>query len=116
MKWDQSRPVPWQQLIRTWLIYVAVMAAVFMIFFRGGNLVGILGGLFISGPLYLLIGYALAKFGYRRQTYKELRAERNEQVAAKETAASPAPADRPRPAPTKRTGGGTQRKPAKRKR
>ncbi len=114
MNWDRSRPVPWQQLVRTWLIYVAVMAAVFLLFFRGSNFAGIMGGLLVSGPLYLAIGYVLAKLGYRRQTFKELRAERDQKAAAETTTS--APPQRNRPAPTKRTGGGTPRKPDKRKR
>ncbi len=40
MAWDSSRPVPWRRLIREWLIYVAIMAAIFLIFFRDDNLVG----------------------------------------------------------------------------
>lgn len=115
MKWDQSRPVPWQQLVRTWLIYVAIMAVVFIIFFRNSNLIGVLGGLFISGPLYLGIGYVLAKLGYRRQTFKELRADREQEQSSK-AAAPTGQAERQRPAPTKRTGGGTPRKGTKRKR
>ena len=113
MNWDRSRPVPWQQLVRTWLIYVAVMAAVFLLFFRGSNFAGIMGGLLVSGPLYLAIGYVLAKLGYRRQTFKELRAERDQKAAETTTSTPP---QRNRPAPTKRTGGGTPRKPDKRKR
>ena len=40
MAWDSSRPVPWNRLIREWLIYAAIMSAVFIIFFRGDNIVG----------------------------------------------------------------------------
>ncbi len=122
MKWDQSRPVPWDQLVRTWLIYVAVMAVVFVLLFRESNLIGIMGGLLVSGPLYLAIGYVLAKLGYRRQTLKELRAERDQKTSTKHartgamTTDASAPSQRPRPAPTKRTGGGASNRPPKRKR
>ncbi len=34
MAWESSRPVPWRRLIREWLIYAAIMAAIFLIFFR----------------------------------------------------------------------------------
>lgn len=107
MAWDSSRPVPWQRLLREWLIYVAVMAVVFLVFFRDDSLVGIFAGLLVSGPLYLLMGFVLAKFGYRRRSMREARAEIDAQRAAKPgTSAAPA---RPRPAPTRRTGGGSSR-------
>ncbi len=75
MAWDSSRPVPWQRLIREWLLYVGIMAALFVLLFRSTSLVGIFAGLLVSGPLYLGFGYVLAKFGYQRKTLKQLRAE-----------------------------------------
>jgi len=75
MAWDSSRPVPWQRLVREWLIYVGVMALLFVLVFRN-NLVGALAGLLISGPLYLGFGFVLAKFGYQRTSLKDLRTER----------------------------------------
>jgi len=56
------------------------------------------GGLLVSGPLYLALGYVLAKFGYTRKTLGDRTTSR---------AASTGPADatgdgivdRPRPAP-----------------
>ena len=111
MAWDSSRPVPWQNLIRSWLTYVAVMSVVFVLFFRDSSLVGIFAGLLISGPLYLAFGYVLAKFGYQRKTWSELRAERD--AAPSRSSRSSRSDDvvdtespRPKPAPTKRTGGG----------
>ena len=65
MAWDSSRPVPWQQLTRSWLIYVGVMGAVFLLFFRDRPTIGLFAGLLVSGPLYLAFGWVLAKFGYR---------------------------------------------------
>lgn len=108
MAWDANRPVPWRRLVREWLIYVTIMAAIFAIFFRDQGLVGILGGLLASGPLYLAIGYVLAKLGYQRKQLKELRSEARSAEAAP-TSVARETADRPRsrPAPTKRTGGGT---------
>ena len=74
-------------------------------------------GLLISGPLYLLFGAVLAKFGYQRKTLKQLRAERVDRV---EAAAKPAVAGsgpRQRPAPTRRTsGGGSSNRPGNRRR
>ena len=105
MAWDANRPVPWWRLVREWLIYVAIMAAVFVVFLRDQGLVGIMGALLASGPLYLAIGYALAKLGYQRKRLGDIRSEAPapKQAAADDAAERP----RPRPAPTKRTGGGT---------
>jgi hypothetical protein len=117
MAWDSSRPVPWRRLIREWLIYAGIMAAVFVVLFRDSNLLGAMVGLLVSGPLYLLLGAVLAKFGYQRKTLKQLRAERVERVDA---TAKPAAAGevRQRPAPTRRTsgGGGSSNRPGNRRR
>ena len=32
MGWDSSRPVPWQRLMREWVIYVGIMALVLAVF------------------------------------------------------------------------------------
>lgn len=109
MAWDANRPVPWLRLVREWFIYVAIMAAVFVVFFRDQGLLGILAGLLVSGPLYLAIGYAMAKLGYQRRSVND----RRNSAATSTTDTSQAATDtvdapRPRPAPTKRTGGGTR--------
>ena len=116
MAWDANRPVPWRRLVREWFIYVGIMAVVFVAFFRNDGLIGIIGGLFASGPLYLAFGYVLAKFGYQRKTLKELRAEpkaprRSRDRGDTSDGAADAPTVRPRPAPTKRTGGGGSGRP-----
>lgn len=119
MGWDQSRVVPWQRLIREWLIYVAVMAAILLLFFRDAGAIGALAGLLVSGPLYLAFGYVLAKFGYTRRTLKDLR-EANDDTPTKKRrkksdpddsgdAGDSATAARARPAPTRRTSGGGNR-------
>lgn len=101
--------------MREWVLYVAVMAAVFIIFFRDRNLYGALAGLLISGPLYLALGFVLAKFGYQRKTIREMRAERLATTASSspDTPGQRA-ANRPRPAPTKRTAGGRTNRPRRR--
>lgn len=112
MAWDSSRPVPWQRLIREWLLYVALMAVVFLLFFRQNGLVGIVAGLLVSGPLYLAFGYVLAKFGYQRKTLKELRSEPRPSRSGTSgggTDANDVAGPRPKPAPTSRTGGGASR-------
>ena len=56
MAWESTRPVPWRRLIREWLIYVAIMAAIFVIFFRDGAIWSARwSGCSISGPLYLRV-------------------------------------------------------------
>jgi hypothetical protein len=112
--WDSTRPVPWQRLIREWLVYVGLMAVVFVLFFRDDGLYGIFAGLLVSGPLYLGFGYVLAKFGYQRKTLKQLRSE--PRPSRRRTPAATAPGPRPKPAPTSRTGGGASRPGAKRRR
>ena len=118
MAWDASRPVAWQRMMRDWLIYVSIMLAIVLVFFRDSSVIGIVAGLLVSGPLYLAIGYVLAKLGYQRKTLKELRAE-----AATDASRGSSPdvdtdvaGPRPKPAPTKRTGGGSGRPGGSRKR
>jgi len=108
MGWDSSRPVPWRRLVREWLIYAAIMTAIFLIFFRSDNAIGAIAGVLISGPLYLTFGAVMAKFGYQRQRLKDIRAQARENPKPSASASAEA-ADRPRPAPTSRTGGGGNR-------
>jgi hypothetical protein len=105
MGWDSNRPVPWQRLVREWLVYAAIMTAVFVIFFRGDNVIGAIAGVLISGPLYLAFGAVLAKFGYQRQRLKDIRAQRPD-APSPATSTDAGPSGRPKPAPTSRTAGG----------
>lgn len=114
MAWDATRPVPWQRLVREWFVYVGIMAVIFVLFFRDRGLVGILGGLLASGPLYLLFGYVLAKFGYRRETLREMRERPPRRRSEPDADVIDRP--RPRPAPTRRTGGAPSNRGRKRKR
>ena len=107
MAWDNSRPVPWNRLIREWLVYAAIMTAVFVVFFRGDNIIGAIAGVLISGPIYLGFGAVMAKFGYTRKRLKDLRAESTD--PAPPTLSSDPDAPRPKAAPTSRTTGGGQR-------
>ncbi len=106
MAWDSSRPVPWVRLIREWAIYVTIMVVLFAVLFRDRALAPIVTGLLISGPLYLLFGGVMAKFGYQRKSLKQTRAEA---TAARTAAVTQGSAPRPKPQATKRTGGGQQR-------
>ena len=110
MAWDSSRTVPWRRLTREWLIYVAIASVAFLIIFRDRLTASLFVGLLVSGPMYLLFGAVLAKFGYARKSYRDLRAERERVAAAKAGAKSSSvvtsATGRSKPAPTKRTSTG----------
>jgi hypothetical protein len=108
MAWDASRPVPWARLSREWLLYAVVMIAAFALFLRDSVTGASVLGLAASYPMYLGFGGVLAKFGYQRKTFRDLRRE----TAAKSSSSSSSsgsssstrtPPARSRPAPTKRT-------------
>ena len=107
--------MPWQRLIREWLIYVGIMAVVFVLLFRDAGLTGAFAGLLVSGPLYLGFGYVLAKFGYQRKTLKEMRTARAEADAVRSAPDDDRPS-RPKPPPTSRTSTGRNRPTSKQKR
>ncbi len=114
MAWDSTRPVPWNRLIREWLIYAAIMTAIFLLFFRGDNVLGAIAGVLISGPLYLGFGAVMAKFGYQRARLKDVRnAAKNAPASSTANSASTSGASdgtpRAKPAPTSRTAGGGNR-------
>jgi hypothetical protein len=74
MAWDNSRPVPWKRLMREWVIYAGIMSVVFLFVFNNGSPAGAIAGVLVSGPMYLGLGWVLAKIGYQRKTMKEMRA------------------------------------------
>ncbi|CAN5713853.1 hypothetical protein BH24ACT5_BH24ACT5_31740 [soil metagenome] len=114
MAWDASRPVPYRRLVKEWLIYAALMAAVFLLFLQGStNVVGLLLGLLASLPLYVGMSAVMAKLGYQRKTLAELRTPRA--PATTGSSGSTASSGRSKPAPTRRTSAGSNR-PSKRKR
>ena len=118
MAWDSSRPVPWKRLIRDWLLYLGIMMVVFLVVLKDRVSAGTTAGLLASGPLFVILGAVLAKFGYTRRTLKELRVESEAKAVqrAKQPVGSGA-GPRPRPAPTKRTSSGSRSRPtSKRKR
>lgn len=111
--------------MKEWVLYAALMTALFLLLFRDSNIVGAIAGVLISGPLYLILGAVLAKFGYTRRTMKQLRSERSESTSepssgkgksGKTSSGSDGSADRRAPAPTKRTSGGSNRPTSKQKR
>lgn len=122
MAWDSSRPVPYRRLLKEWLIYVAVMIAVFALVLRDSTSVqGMAIGLVVSLPLWLGLSWVLAKLGYQRKSFSDLRAARAEAAAARSSSAptsstTNAVASRARPAPTKRTGTGPSNRPSRKRR
>jgi len=112
MGWDNSRAVPWERLVREWVVYAGIMSAIFLVFFRDNNVIGALAGVLISGPLYLAFGAVMAKFGYTRKNLKELRAQSKAEAAEKShdtPKASPSGGPGSRPVPTSRTSSGSNR-------
>ncbi len=118
MAWDSCRPVPWKRLIRDWLLYLAIMMVVFVVVLRDRMSAGTTAGLLVSGPLFVILGAVLAKFGYTRRTMKELRAQSQAQAAQRaQQPVGSAAGPRAKPAPTKRTSSGAGGRPgSKRKR
>jgi hypothetical protein len=118
MGWDSSRSVPWERLVREWVLYAGIMSAIFLVFFRDNNVIGALAGVLISGPLYLAFGAVMAKFGYTRKNLRELRA-RSKAEASDKTAKQDKKSDDSnvsstdgggyKPAPTSRTSSGYNR-------
>lgn len=103
--------------MREWVLYVGIMAVILYIFFRDQGFVGAAAGLLISGPLYLAIGYVLAKLGYTRKTLKEMRTPRADTASKRSSdeGGSTATSERPKPPPTRRTSTGANRPKRKRR-
>lgn len=114
MGWDATRPVPYRRLAKEWLIYAAIMLAIFLVFFRDRNIAGIVIGLLVSLPLWIGFSYVLAKFGYQRKTLTEARAGHAASATSAATTSTD-PGAKTRPAPTKRTATGPNRPNRKRK-
>lgn len=112
MAWDANRPVPWRRLSREWLVYAVVMIVAFALLFRETVTGASVLGLAASYPLYLGFGGVLAKFGYQRKTFRDLRREARRPPDSTSTSPDPSTSRR-RPAPTSRTSTGpSQHRPA----
>ncbi len=99
MPWDADRPIPWKRLLREALIFLLLGALIFAFVLhteRASSYVGLV----IGAGLFVLISAPLSKFGYLRPT---LNRPRSPARAAGRQAVTPGP--RPKPAPTRRTGG-----------
>jgi hypothetical protein len=106
MAWDPARPVPWGRLVREWMVYVVVMAIVFVLFLRDTVTVGSVLGLLASLPMYLIAGFVLAKFGYQRKTFRDLKNATRAAQAGSSTGTATRAASRNKPATTRRTSTG----------
>lgn len=109
MAWDSSRQVPWGRLFREWLVYAIVMIIAFMVFLRDTVTGGSVLGLAASFPLYLAFGAVLAKFGYQRKTFRDLRTATSANTSSRSSSPSSDSSSSPtrhRPQPTKRTSTG----------
>ena len=108
--WDASRPVPYRRLFKEWLIYAAIMAVIFLLVLRDStSTISLVIGLGVSLPLYIGLSYVMAKFGYQRKTLAELRTPRATSSGAASSGEPGTPAERTRPAPTRRTAATTNR-------
>jgi hypothetical protein len=98
-------------LIKEYLIYAAIMAVVLALLFRDQGVAPLLLGLIGAGPIYLLLGAVLAKFGYQRRTLAEMRTPRADPRPSPAASSGPT---RARPAPTRRTSSGPSQRRRKR--
>lgn len=110
--------MPWRRLLREYAIYAAIMAVVLVALNRGRETVPLLVGLVLACPLYLALGFVLAKFGYQRKTLAEMRTPRASASPASPSSATGTTVARERPAPTRRTSAGRNhpQRPNRRKR
>ena len=112
MAWDASRPVPWRRLGREAIIFLVIGVIVFALLDRTDP--GTYAGLLLGAALFVGFSALLAKFGYERQTLKQLRSQPS--PPRRHAASPPASADRERPAPTRRTSTGPSQRPTRKKR
>jgi len=114
--WDASRPVPFKRLVKEWVIYAAIMAALFLFVLRDStSTTGLFIGLGVSLPLYVGLSYVMAKFGYQRKSLAELRTPRATPASDSATPVESS-TSRNRPAPTRRTSSGPNRPTSKKRR
>jgi hypothetical protein len=109
MAWDSSRRVPWARLCREWIVYVCIMILVFLgwTVVTGNDLrLATIAGLLASGPMYVAFGAILAKFGYQRKTFRDLRTARASAPRGSSSSNSTSGGARRRPPVTSRTSTG----------
>lgn len=110
MGWDRNRPIPWRRLLTEWAVFTVVAGAIFSVVIEENRLTNLIA-LAIGGGIYVLLGAALAKFGYQRATLRQLRAEsRAKAAAAQRGPGAPGRSATRRPTPTKRTNASQRRR------
>lgn len=110
MGWDSSRKVPWRRLFIEWAVATAVIVVVFALIVKETKPANYIA-VGIGGLMYVGVGAVMAKFGFARKSFAELRREgyvrEQERKAAKAGRGGATPsnsvANRPRPTPTSRT-------------
>ncbi|MCU1502066.1 MAG: hypothetical protein JWM12_1420 [Ilumatobacteraceae bacterium] len=123
MAWDSSRPVPWQRLMREAAIFLVLGVIIFAVAIKHStpsSYVGLVVGMF----LFVGVSAVLAKFGYSRQSMKELRAAQaarprssgRSRAGRSSTPNTAAAVARTKPAPTKRTSTGPSQRPNRKRR
>ncbi len=117
MAWDSSRPVPWNRLMKEAAIFLVVGGLLFAFVFKNSD-VGSYVGLVIGMAVYVGFSVVMAKFGYSRETMRQMRAR---QAAARQQQSQPravasSATNRPKPPPTKRTSTGPSNRPKTKKR
>jgi hypothetical protein len=115
MRWDATKPVPWKRLWTEWAV-IGVIVALVAYFISHNHKVGSYVGIVLAGLVYVVFGAVLAKFGYARKTFRQLRAEAAAAPPRQVGRTVAGPTARPRPAPTKRTSNGPTNRPQKKKR
>ncbi|HEX9260205.1 MAG TPA: hypothetical protein VF855_11755 [Acidimicrobiales bacterium] len=104
MAWDSSRQVPWRQLVVPFLVYAAVVNALFAVLGRWDP--AVVAGTAMGGLFYVIVSTVLVKFGWNPPTFKRRPAPAAPRGAGGGTAGTPTAAPRPAPTPTKRTNAG----------
>jgi hypothetical protein len=113
MAWDASRPIPWRRLLREAIIFLIIAVVVFALLDRTDA--GTYAGLLLGAAMFVGFSALMVKFGYERQTLKQLRSQA---PPSKRRASSSTTTvvSRERPAPTRRTSTGPSQRPGRRKR
>jgi O-antigen/teichoic acid export membrane protein len=110
MAYDRSRPIPWRRLLREATIFMVVGAVAIAFVFKDSTPATYVG-LVLGMAMYVLFLAVLSKFGYQRQSFRQLREQgRN---APRKAPAALVESGRARPAPTRRTTTGPSQRPTR---
>jgi hypothetical protein len=110
MAWDRDRPVPWPRLLRQFAVYLLLFNAALFIFARDEYGPGIILGSVVGALFYVVLAWLLVKFGWTPPGGRRAAPAPDRSGPAARTAPERPSGPRTRPAPTKRTSGGTPRR------